>query len=559
MRLIMLLFMAMLVVLAVYPAAAQSGAVWNAQYFNNGFLLGPAALTRQDSAVAFNWGSTAPAPGVNADGFTVRWGTDVFLPAGTYRFWALADDNVRVNVDYQFNPLIDTFPQARVGQTISGDIALNTGTHHIQVDYAEAAGDAYVYVTWADLATNPSGPNFPVPGSPAVSSGPWTAQYYANTSLSGTPGAIQSESSPTHDWGAGSPVASIPADNFSARWTSTQTLEGGTYQISARADDGVRVVVDGRVVIDQFGFATGQTYTVNIDLSAGTHNFLIEYFEGGGTAFLNFSMTRVGGTGAPPITGPAATVTGAFRLNVRANPDPVNGAILRQIWRNETYPIVGRNSDTSWWQLNVNGTIGWVNARYVTAVNAQNVPVTSTTQPTPVPPPVTGAAMTVTGASRLNVRNAPSAVTGQVLTRISRGDTFAIVGRNTDTSWWQLNVNGIVGWVNARFVTAVNAQNVPVTSTVSNPPSGPVQCPGFLASRLTVGRLGRVIPGSSNNFRAQPSLSGSILGQIPGGASFTVVAGPQCVSNLAWWQVNYNGVIGWTAEGRSNVYWLEPI
>ncbi len=545
------------------PVGAQSGAVWNAQFFNNGFLLPPAQVTRQDNAVAFNWGGASPAAGVNSDGFTARWATDVFLPAGTYRFWALADDHVRVIVDYQFNPLIDTFPQARVGQVVSGDIALTAGVHHIQVDYGEAGGNAYVFVTWADLATNPSGPNFPPLGSSGLGTGPWTAQYYANASLSGSPTLIQTESSPTHDWGTGSPVVSIPADNFSARWTSTQTLDSGTYQISVRADDGVRVFVDGRVVIDQFGMATGQTYTVNVDLNAGSHNFMIEYFEAGGLAFLNFTLVRVGGPSAPPPTGgPVATVTGAFRLNVRAAPDPVNGAILTQIRRNQTYPIVGRNSDTSWWQLNVNGTVGWVNARYVTAVSAQNVPVTSgSSQPVPTATPVvTGAAATVTGASRLNVRNAPSAVSGQVLTRISRGDTFPVVGRNADTSWWQLNVNGVVGWVNARYVTAVNAQNVPVTSTVTDPGSSQpiVQCPGFLASRLTPGRQGRVLPGLSNNFRSQPSLGGNILGQIPGGAVFAVVSGPQCSSGYAWWQVNFNGVIGWTAEGQGNEYWLEP-
>ncbi|WP_410968985.1 PA14 domain-containing protein, partial [Salmonella sp. SAL4444] len=80
-------------------------------------------------------------------------------------------------------------------------------------------------------------------GSSGLGTGPWTAQYYANPTLSGSPTLIQTESSPTHDWGTGSPVVSIPPDNFSARWTSTRTVEAGTYQISVRVDDGVRVFV----------------------------------------------------------------------------------------------------------------------------------------------------------------------------------------------------------------------------------------------------------------------------------------------------------------------------
>src|SRR4030095_11563156 len=114
--------------------------------------------------------------------------------------------------------------------------ALTAGTHHVQVDYQELSGNAYVYVSWANLATNPTGPNFPIPGGspglPPLSSGPWTAQYFANANLSGSPTLIQTEASPSHDWGTGAPVASLPADNFSARWTSVQTANVGQYQVN---------------------------------------------------------------------------------------------------------------------------------------------------------------------------------------------------------------------------------------------------------------------------------------------------------------------------------------
>lgn len=86
-----------------------------------------------------------------------------------------------------------------------------------------------------------------------------------------------------------------------------------------------------------------------------------------------------------------------------------------------------------------------------------------------------------------------------------------------------------------------------------------VTCPGFLPSRLTVGQPGRVTPGDANNLRSQPDTNSAKIGQIPGGQSFTVLAGPQCAQNMAWWQVNYNGVVGWTPEGQGTVYWLEPV
>lgn len=81
----------------------------------------------------------------------------------------------------------------------------------------------------------------------------------------------------------------------------------------------------------------------------------------------------------------------------------------------------------------------------------------------------------------------------------------------------------------------------------------------YLPTRLTVGMQARVVPGPPNNQRSEPSRSGALLGDIPGGGIVEIVAGPQCADQLVWWQVNYDGRIGWTVEGREDVYWLEPV
>lgn len=455
-------------------AAAQSGVNWTARFYNNRFLQDPAAVVRQDSAIGFNWGSGAPAVGVNTDNFSARWTGIASFTAGTYRFYAQADDAVKITLN-DTQVILSTMDAPRPGQLLTADVSLPTGQIKVQVDFQEFGGDASIYVNWVNLATNPTGPNFP---SQQPASGPWTAQYYANPTLSGTPTLIQTESDPSHDWGTGSPVASIPADNFSARWTSVQTLAGGTYQISVKADDGVRVSVDGVVYINEFHLASAQTYIATLTLAAGQHTFMIEYFESGGVAFLAFNL---------------------------ASPTPSN------------------------------------------------------------PPPAnTGATATIT-AYRLNVRDAPNAYTGNVIVKVSQRDVYAVVGRNADSSWWQINVNGTVGWVNGNFVSVTNAQNVPQTTTVTPgkpgsapPPVTTTSCPGSPAPRLTVGKYGRVTPGGANNLRSAPGVTNALMGKIPSGGLFLVLSGPQCANNLTWWQVNYNGVIAWTAEGSAGVYWLEP-
>jgi len=464
---LMTILLVVLGVAAAQPVTAQN-ATWNAEFFNNPYLLGQAAAERVDGAIAFDWGNAAPNAGVNPDNFSVRWGADPYFTAGTYRFYAFADDNVKVNVGFAFAPQIDTFSSLAIGQVVSADITLTEGFHHVQVDYREVSGSAYVYVTWANLATNPTGPNFPVPQQSfsSINNGNWTGQYYNNTDLSGSPVLVRSEAFPSFNWGTGSPDGSIQSDNFSARWTSTQTLDAASYTITVRADDGVRVAVDGNTYINEWHLASSNTYTAVINLSAGSHNFQIEFFEGAGNAFLDYRLSRTGvNPPAPPTsggnTGTTATIT-TGRLNVRNAPN-TGATILTKVNRNEVYPVIGANADQSWWQINVNGTVGWVFGRFVSIGGNPNVAVTSNTAAFAAPA-ATG--FTVTALDTVNIRSIPSTRGSTILSKLPRGGLAQVVGRNANGSWWQVDYQGVVGWVSARFAqlqSGVNLSSIPVT------------------------------------------------------------------------------------------------
>lgn len=84
-------------------------------------------------------------------------------------------------------------------------------------------------------------------------------------------------------------------------------------------------------------------------------------------------------------------------------------------------------------------------------------------------------------------------------------------------------------------------------------------CPGFMPSRIFPGQQARVTPGAANRLRSIASTSGDVVGQIPGGATFQVIFGPECSENTAWWYVNYEGVQGYTAEGMNGEYWVELV
>ena len=60
----------------------------------------------------------------------------------------------------------------------------------------------------------------------------WTGQYFSNNSLSGSPTLAIIDTTINFNWGANAPNASIPADNFSVRWSSLETFtEAGVYPL----------------------------------------------------------------------------------------------------------------------------------------------------------------------------------------------------------------------------------------------------------------------------------------------------------------------------------------
>lgn len=90
----------------------------------------------------------------------------------------------------------------------------------------------------------------------------------------------------------------------------------------------------------------------------------------------------------------------------------------------------------------------------------------------------------------------------------------------------------------------------------------PTSCRGAPPIRLQVGQRGRVIDDLPNNVRSSPRLSAPKIGEIPpSNLTFHVVDGPQCSDGLAYWQVyyEYEDLLGWTAEGQYDEYWLDPV
>ena len=82
-----------------------------------------------------------------------------------------------------------------------------------------------------------------------------------------------------YNWTNRSPVRGVPYDNFSARWRGQFQFQDGPYEFRTLADDGVRVMLDGQPIIEQWEVGSGQEYRIEITPGAGMHLVEVEYFE----------------------------------------------------------------------------------------------------------------------------------------------------------------------------------------------------------------------------------------------------------------------------------------
>jgi hypothetical protein len=117
----------------------------------------------------------------------------------------------------------------------------------------------------------------------------WWASYWNNTALAGPPVLVRSEADLDHDWGTGSPDPSVNADRFSARWIRYLDVTPGTYRFTTTSDDGLRVWVDGDLIINEWYDHPAKKVSAEKSLGLGHHLVMVEFYENGGNAITRLS------------------------------------------------------------------------------------------------------------------------------------------------------------------------------------------------------------------------------------------------------------------------------
>ncbi|MDD2772481.1 MAG: glycoside hydrolase family 3 C-terminal domain-containing protein [Elusimicrobiales bacterium] len=119
------------------------------------------------------------------------------------------------------------------------------------------------------------------------------AEYFNGTELEGKPVLSRVEPEPFHKWSGGAkPADGLGPENFSMRWTGALRVpKDGNYNIATRTDDGARLWIDGKLVIDDWSDHAPVIHSRVLSLKADhPYDIRLEFFQRAGGAFVQLAL-----------------------------------------------------------------------------------------------------------------------------------------------------------------------------------------------------------------------------------------------------------------------------
>jgi beta-glucosidase len=111
-------------------------------------------------------------------------------------------------------------------------------------------------------------------------------EYFDNIVLAGLPRASRRDPQIDFRWTFNEPAEGVSSEWYSVRWTgSFRAPAGGVRRLGVEGNDGYRLFLDGKLLIDNWRKQSYRTTLVPAALAAGsTHVIRLEYFESAGNA-----------------------------------------------------------------------------------------------------------------------------------------------------------------------------------------------------------------------------------------------------------------------------------
>ncbi|WP_311315881.1 PA14 domain-containing protein [Niallia sp. MER 6] len=328
---------------------------WLSAYYNSTNLTGTGNIFGGNSSstkinnIFYNWGTAAPNAKTNSNNFSASYYK--LLEKGNYFVHTIADDGISASVNGQ--SLFNRWSSSSGKESKAVVTGLQSAENILQVNYLEKSGKAFV-------------------SADALPFGQWIGYYYANNNLKGYPVNKQiikgnQNGAFSFDVGYNAPISGVPKNNYSAQFITAMKLTAGEYMINSIADDGIRVYIDDKLVLDRWGSGNSSKDTVKFNISdlnnvsdaseKDVHWIKVQYLEKGGKSKLNFDIKSLSQSlttnswlnifypnknvsGSGKVKGTTSTVQNVWKKNAPMAGIPANGfsaSFLKKIAGNKDY------------------------------------------------------------------------------------------------------------------------------------------------------------------------------------------------------------------------------
>ncbi len=242
-----------------------------------------------------------------------RFVKDVTFPDGTYiapgeafeKVWRVENTGTCPwTRDYQFVFISGYSMDGPAAIPLSGSIPVNA-VADLSVDLKAPETNGFYKGFWmlrnpqgflfgvGEMANQPLWVQIKVGPKPTPVITDWRGEYFDNRKLEGDPVLVRNDEEIDFNWRSGSPAEEVPIDNFSARWTREVEFEEAVYHFLVRMDDGTRLWIDDQLVVDEWEDGTNRVVEMDLWMSEGKHDFVLEYYEHGGEARVRLRWGKV--------------------------------------------------------------------------------------------------------------------------------------------------------------------------------------------------------------------------------------------------------------------------
>jgi hypothetical protein len=164
------------------------------------------------------------------------------------------------------------------------DFWLNTFQHMKGMAHLGCLWGAYGRAYDRIVHFQPISPSLLTP--PSGSGNGLLGQYFVGLVPGEHPAFTRVDSVVAFHWSGTSPCPGLRPDSFSVRWTGTLRADvSGSGKIGVVSDDGARLWINGKLVVDAWSVHGAKTTLANFDFVAGkTYDVRLEYFQNTGGA-----------------------------------------------------------------------------------------------------------------------------------------------------------------------------------------------------------------------------------------------------------------------------------